>query len=97
MRRYANRTDDNHAKDIGEIEDAGFSVADTSAFGGGFPDIVVGGFCLNFLFEIKNPNRPPSARILTPAQIRFRDSWKGQYNIIECADEALEIITRRGR
>ncbi len=52
----------------------------------------------NFLFEIKNPARPPSARKLTPDETFWHRDWAGQVDVIERAEDAVRIIeTEMGR
>ena len=46
----------------------------------------------NFLFEIKNPARPPSARKLTPDETFWYRDWAGQVDVIHSAAEAITII-----
>ena len=92
MRRAA-RTDRNHAS----IRDGlrripGVTVADTSGAGDGFPDIVAGYAGINTLLEIKDGSKPPSHRRLKPAQVAFRDSWRGQYAVVTTLDEAIQIV-----
>lgn len=68
----ARRTDANHAAIMADLRKAGFRVHDTSALGGGFPDLVV--FrpdCGLFLVEVKDGAKPPSRRRLTLAEAEF--------------------------
>lgn len=51
--------------------------------GDGFPDIVVGRYRQNVLVEIKDGEKPPSKRALTPDEIEFRDGWLGWYEVVE--------------
>ncbi len=94
MRRQA-RTDSNQKKIVEQLRRCGFSVAITSQLGCGFPDIVVGAKCKNFLFEIKDPEKPKSQRILTHDEALFQTLWCGQYNVIETIDDALKIIDNK--
>ena len=57
-----------------------------------FLDIVVGYNGINYLFEIKNPDYPPSARKLTPDEKIFHDEWCGQADIILYTKDILEKI-----
>jgi len=57
-----------------------------------FLDIVVGYNGVNYLFEIKNPEYPPSARKLTPDEKIFHDEWTGQADVILYTKDILEII-----
>ena len=58
----------------------------------GMPDILVGFKGRNFLFEIKDPQKPPSARALTPKEKQFHETWRGQVTIVTTLDEILKVI-----
>ncbi len=62
--------------------------------GKGFPDLAVAWQGKNYLFEVKNPNKPPSARKLTPDEQTFFDTWKlqGQVDIIHNANDAMRVM-----
>ena len=86
MRRAA-RVDANQAEVFKAFRKLGCSVWDTSRLGGGFPDCVLGygGVCITV--EIKDGSKPPSARKLTPAEIEFRDTWKGGVRLVQNLDD----------
>lgn len=97
MRRAA-RVDANH----GQIREAyralGCSVADTFRLGDGFPDLVVAMFGITDLVEVKDGNKPPSARKLTEDEVVFHNNWNAKIWIIESVDHVLlhvEDIRRR--
>jgi hypothetical protein len=90
MRRAA-RTDANHGEIVTTFRKMGFSVADTSRLGDGFPDCVIARNGLTALVEIKDGTKPPSKRELTPDEIIFRDAWKGKYYIVESEADALYV------
>ena len=94
MARRAARVDANQKEIVTMLRRMGYSVAVTSDCGKGFPDIVVGRSGKNYLFEIKDGNKVPSAQKLTEAEQQFSDSWKGQYNVITCLDDAIKILRR---
>ena len=94
MGRRAARVDANQNEIVTMLRKMGYSVAITSDCGKGFPDIVVGRSGRNYLFEIKDGNKPPSAQKLTDAEQQFADTWKGQYNVITCLDDAIKILRR---
>jgi len=84
------RVDTNHGEIVRQLRVVpGVSVFDLSQMGHGCSDIVVGWREKNWLFEIK---RPKARKKLSPAQRRFRDSWTGQYGVIEKAAEALLVM-----
>ena len=94
--RHAKRTDENHKQVVEGIR-AAFpeaTVFDSSGAGRGFPDLVVGVWGINFLFEIKDPSKVPSARKLTPAQLEFHDNWQGQAARVHSAAEAIKEIAK---
>jgi Holliday junction resolvase len=92
MGRRAARVDANQNEIVTMLRKMGYSVAISSDCGKGFPDIVVGRSGKNYLFEIKDGNKPPSAQKLTDAEQQFADAWKGQYNVITCLDDAIKIL-----
>jgi hypothetical protein len=87
------RTDRNHSEIINALRKIpNLSVFSTHETGKGFPDIVVGYKGINYLIEIKDGKKSPSARKLTDAEIEFHLNWKGQCAIIKNLEELLEIL-----
>ena len=86
--------DANHTQIVKELRDQGVSVYSTHQLKG-FCDIVAGYKGMNYLFEIKDPNKPPSATRLTEKEKEFQNSWRGQVETIYTSDEALGIIQNR--
>ena len=93
MRRAA-RTDANHAEIVQALRTIGASVADTSAVGKGFPDLVVGMRGRNWLLECKDGDKSPSRRKLTPDQVEFKAKWRGHWAVVNSAAEAIEVVSR---
>lgn len=60
--------------------------------GQGCPDILVGKDGKNWLFEIKDPMKPPSQKALSEDEREFHAAWRGQVTVIETAEHALEKI-----
>lgn len=72
----------------------GCRVAITSAAGGGFPDLVVGRGGVIRLLEVKDGDKAPSRRALTPEQVVFHEEWKGQpVHVVESVEQALQVCT----
>lgn len=90
MRRIA-RTDSNHTEVINAFRQLGWSVYSTHQLGGGFPDIVVAKNSFTALVEVKDGNKPPSKRQLTPDEKIFHENWQGEIVIIESLDDILEF------
>ena len=87
------RTDRNHAEIINALRKIpNLSVFSTHEVGKGFPDIVIGYKGINYLIEIKDGNKPPSARKLTDAELQFHSNWRGQIKIVNNLDEVLNLL-----
>lgn len=52
-------------------------------------DLLVGRAGRNYLFEVKDGSKPPSARKLTPTQRGLRAEWRGQYTVVTSPTDAL--------
>jgi len=90
--RRNSKVDGNHKSIVKDLEKLnGVSVKSVAQIKK-FLDIVVGYNGKNYLFEIKNPNYPPSARKLTQDEKIFHDSWKGQADVILNTQDILKII-----
>lgn len=86
--------DANQAEIVRALRAIGASVAITSALGDGFPDLVVGFRGKNFLVELKDGRKPPSARKLTEAEECFSERWRGQIAIINNIEEAIKLLNK---
>jgi hypothetical protein len=96
MRRAA-KVDANHAEIVRALRAAGCGVLDLSRVGDGCPDLLVHApthpACqFGILLEIKDGNKPPSARKLTPAQLKFHAAWKGFLFVVENVEQALAAV-----
>lgn len=88
----AKRVDANQAQIVKELRDAGCSVQCLHEVGKGCPDILVGYEGYNFLFEIKDPSKPPSKRKLTSDEETWHNSWAGDATIIFTSEYALHYM-----
>lgn len=86
------RVDENQRQIVAALRQAGASVQHLHAVGQGCPDILVGFRGANHLLELKDGSKPPSARGLTDAQLRWHSIWQGQVAIAEDEEQALRII-----
>lgn len=91
MRKRA-RKDDNHNLIAQTFVQCGLSVADTSALGDGFADMVVGLARINVLVEVKDGAKPPSARKLTKDEQDFHANWRGWIVVVKSVDDALALV-----
>lgn len=91
MRRAA-RTDANQTEIVSALRGVGCSVQPLHAVGGGVPDLLVGKGGTNFLVEVKDGRKPPSARQLTPDQRAWHDAWRGNVAVVSSVEEALTLV-----
>ena len=91
--RTAARIDSNQPALVAALRQIpGVSVAVTSQLGKGFPDIVVGYRGRNYIFEIKDPEQPPSKRRLTSDEQKWHDRWCGQVDVVTCLGDCLHYM-----
>ena len=88
------RVDANQKKIVDELRKFGFLVQHLHEVGKGCRDILVGYKGTNFLFEIKDPDKPPSKRRLTKDEETWHYTWLrcGQVDIIYSAQGAIDIM-----
>lgn len=91
MRRAA-RTDRNQPEIVAALRKRGCTVLCLHAVGKGCPDLLVGHNGLNFLLEIKDGSKPPSARKLTPDEAVFFEEWRGQAVVVASVEEAIALL-----
>lgn len=91
MRKYG-RQDANHHEIADAFRKLGCSFLSMSALGDGAPDGLVGwgGICIPI--EIKDGNKPPSARKLTDAQEEFHQKWTGGMRLVDGMEAVLETV-----
>ena len=94
MRRAA-RIDANQPEIVAAYRGVGASVQILSAVGDGCPDLLVGFRMANYLVEVKDGAKPPSARRLTDDQIRWHDAWRAPVHIVTTVEDALDVIGMR--
>lgn len=91
MRRAA-RIDVNQPDVVEALRAAGATVQPLHTVGQGCPDLLVGWRGLNLLFEVKDGEKPPSARKLTEDEARWASDWRGIVHIVTSAAEAVGLL-----
>ena len=81
------RVDANQKSIVRDLRQAGLSVECIHVVGHGVPDLLVGCQGRTFIFEVKMP-----CAGLTPDEHKWHENWRGQVDIIHCAEDALRII-----
>lgn len=92
MARRAAKVDDNQREVVAALRAAGATVQHLHAVGAGCPDLLVGYHGVNYLLEVKDGNKPPSKRKLTPDQEVWHRDWRGSVHVVKDIDEALGVI-----
>jgi hypothetical protein len=93
--RRAARTDANQQPIVAALRKCGASVQDLSAVGGGVADLLVGFRGTLRMLEVKDGDKPPSRRALTPAQKRWHAAWSAYVVVVESVEQAIEMVTGR--
>jgi hypothetical protein len=96
MRRAA-KVDANQAAIVEALRACGASVQSLAAVGKGVPDLLVGLRTRNYLIEVKDGSKPPSARKLTPDQVQWHTKWAGQVLTVTSPDDALKQLDLTGK
>lgn len=96
MRRAA-KIDTNQPDVVAEFRALGCTVTPTHMIGRGFVDIVVGVVGINLLVEIKDGDKVPSARKLTPDEQVWHDAWKGQKAVVETLQDVRDLVCEVSR
>lgn len=88
--RKRGRVDSNQADIVDTIRKLpDFTVAVTSSLGDGFGDLLIGHRGVNGLYEVKDPEKPPSERKLTADEEKFHNAWRGHIKTVLTAAEII--------
>jgi len=91
--RRAAKTDRNQSEIVQALRDVGASVYSLAAVGDGIPDLLIGFRRSTYLLEVKDGKKKPSARELTPDQVKFHAEWfGGACVVVNSVPEALAAI-----
>jgi len=92
--RTAARVDSNQATIVKALRSAGAFVQPLHTIGDGCPDILVGYRSKWYVVEIKDGDKPPSARKLTDDEREWHDKANrhAPVYIVESIDDALIVI-----
>jgi hypothetical protein len=92
--RHAARIDANQEQIVAALRAMGATVRIVTQ-GNGLPDLLVGFRGMTILMEVKDGQKVPSARKLTPAEQKFFDEWRGGIvAIVNSVDEAIDLLKR---
>jgi hypothetical protein len=89
----AKRRDANHTEVGDYLRTLGWSVLDLADHGDGVPDYAVSKERFTALVEVKDGNKPPSARKLTEKEQKVKDGWQGTYIVaLSGEDAAVQLL-----
>lgn len=97
LRTVIRKVDDNQSEIMETLRKLGYSARSTAIIGKGFPDIAAGKWGHNYLFEVKDGKKSPSARKLTEDEEKFWAGWGGSIHLIESIQDVLEFDRKRTR
>lgn len=92
--KYAAKADRNQPEIVAALRKIGAKVVPTHTIGQGFPDLIVTFNGRTLLLEIKDGQKPPSARKLTPDQETFHAAWTGELHVVESIEQAIAVTTQ---
>lgn len=81
------KTDKNQQEIMDALRKVGASVSSLHTVGCGIPDLLVGYRGRNYLIEVKTDKGK-----ITPAQIEFHGSWRGEVHIVRSVDDAIRVV-----
>jgi hypothetical protein len=93
MRRAA-AVDRNQPEIVKALRNAGVSVQPLHAVGKGCPDLLCAWRNRNVLLEVKDGDKPPSARRLTGPQVDWHAGWGADVFVVETIEQALAAVGR---
>lgn len=88
------RVDRNQPAIVAELRKLGCAVQSLAGVRNGCPDLLVSVGGKNYLFEIKDPLKPPSHRQLTELEAKWHAGWRGQVHVAHTTEEILEVIRK---
>ena len=91
MRRAA-RIDDNQPAIVAALRGIGATAQFMHRLGQGCPDLLVGFRGVNYVLELKDGRKPPSARELTPAEREWHAAWRGQVATVYSIEDAFRVV-----
>jgi hypothetical protein len=88
----AKKVDFNQMEITATLRKIGATVQSLATVGNGCPDLLVGFQGINYLMEIKDGNKVPSAQELTPYQVKWHIEWCGKVHIVRSVEDAFGVL-----
>lgn len=90
----AAKIDANQREIVQALRSLGCSVQCLHTMGGGVPDLLCAIAGVNFLVEVKDGKKPPSAQKLTPDQIDWHCQWRAPVYIVNSVATAVDLVQK---
>jgi hypothetical protein len=91
------RVDANQKEIVRALRAVGATVQSLADVGRGCPDLLVGFRATNYLLEVKDGSKPPSARTLTTDEDKWFVKWYGTARVVYSVRDALLAIGIRSQ
>lgn len=88
----AAKIDANQPEIVKVLRAMGVSVQPLHTVGGGVPDLLCALLGFNFLIEVKDGSKVPSAQKLTLDQVVWHAHWKAPVYIVNSIASAIEVV-----
>jgi hypothetical protein len=88
----AKKVDLNQMEIVATLRKVGATVQSLATVSNGCPDLLVGFQGINYLMEVKDGDKVPSAQKLTPDQVKWHIEWCGEVHIVKSVDDAFVIL-----
>lgn len=88
----AAKVDANQRDVVQAFRSMGCSVQPLHTVGQGVPDLLCAIAGFNFLVEVKDGKKPPSAQKLTPDQINWHCQWRAPVYIVNSVVQAAQLV-----
>lgn len=88
----AKKVDLNQMEIVATLRKIGATVQSLASVGNGCPDLLVGFRGINYLMEVKDGDKVPSAQELTPYQVKWHIEWRGEVHIVRSIYDAFEVL-----
>ncbi len=92
--RKAAKVDDNQKEVVSLFRSLGWYVLIISQLKN-CCDIIVSKGGHTIAIEIKDGEKPPSARKLSEGETKFKEEWKGDYELVICNEDVIAIDKKR--
>jgi hypothetical protein len=92
----AKKVDVNQIEIVATLRKIGATVQSLATVGNGCPDLLVGFQGKNYLMEVKDGDKVPSAQKPTKDQLKWHKDWFGTVHIVRSVKDAIAVLVLHG-